>query len=66
MQLLATLNLLDEEDSGRKDPEDQENATGWDLSVLEEKLSSEDATEIAPDLSGTSDAITLSVTFNSD
>ena len=45
---------------------DQENASGRESSVSEEELSSEDEIENAPELSATSDAITLLMTSNSD
>ena len=41
-QVVAMLNMLDEKDSGRNDAKDQENNCGWELSVSEEELSSED------------------------
>ena len=41
-QVVAMLNMLDEKDSRRNDAKDQENNCGWELSVSEEELSSED------------------------
>ena len=61
-QVVAMLNMLNEEDSGRSNDKDQENNCNWEISVLEEELSSEDEVENA-----TNDAsITLLVTSNSD
>ena len=66
MQKLATLNLLDKEDSGGSDTEHQENAYDWELSVSKEELSSEDEAKNAPDLCSTSDTTTLPARPNSD
>ena len=61
------LNMLDEEDSGRSDAEDQENNCDWELAVSEEELSSEDEVENALNLSATNDAsTTFLVTSNSN
>ena len=59
--------MLDKEDSGTCDAEDQENNCDWELSVSEEELSSEDEVENAPNFSATNGAsITLLVISNSD
>ena len=50
------LNILDEEDVGRSDTEDQENNCDLELSVSEEELSREDEVENAPNISATNDA----------
>ena len=65
-QVLATLNLLDDEDSGGNDAKDQENASDRELLVSEKERSSEDEIKNAPDLSATSDPTTFPLTFNSD
>ena len=66
-QVLAMLNMLDEEDSGRSDAKNQENNCYWELSVSEEELSSEDEVENVPNLCATNDAsTTLLVMSNSD
>ena len=49
-QVLATLSLLDEEDSGGSGAEDQENTSDWELFVSEKELSSKDEIENAPNL----------------
>ena len=59
--------MLDEEDLGRSDAKNQEKNCDWELSVLEEELSSEDEVENAPNLSATNDfGNTLLVTSNSN
>ena len=52
-QVVPMLNMLDEEDSGRSDAENQENNCDWELSVSEEELSSEDEVENVPNLCAT-------------
>ena len=66
VQVLATLDLLDEKDLGKSVAEDQENAFDWESSNSKEELSSEDGIENAPYLFATSDATTLPMTSNSD
>ena len=63
-QILATLNLLDEKDSGQSHAKDQENASCTEFSVSKEELRSEDVMKTASDISATSDATTLPVTSN--
>ena len=56
VQVVAMLSMLDAEDVGRSDAEDQENKCDLELSVSEEELSREDEVENAPNLSATNDA----------
>ena len=65
-QVVAMLNILNEEDSGRSEAEGQKNNCDWELPASEEELSSEDEVENAPNLSATNDArTTFLVTSNS-
>ena len=57
--MLATRNLLDEEDSGGSDAVDLENTSDWKFSVSEEELSSDDKIENALHLSATTDSTNL-------
>ena len=56
VQVVAMLSMLDAEDVGRSDAEDQENKCDLELSVSEEELSRKDEVENAPNLSATNDA----------
>ena len=63
-QVLATLNLLDEEDLGGNGAEDNENASDWELSVSEEDLRGKDEKENVPNLFVTSDATNYYSSYN--